>query len=180
MKEYSERFNKFLPVILKHEGNYSNNHDDAGKETYAGISRKANPRWRGWVIIDSLKPFHHKKKLYKENEELREAIYELYNENYYLPLKLDSFDNEELAIQLFDFAVNAGVKQAVKTLQRILQINADGLVGRQTINTANVTKGDLAGVYKQKRIEFYNQIALKGNNKKFLKGWLNRVESCKL
>ena len=37
------------------EGGYVNDPDDAGGETYLGISRKHNPKWDGWKKIDSFK-----------------------------------------------------------------------------------------------------------------------------
>ena len=45
---------EFEKLILA-EGGYVNDHDDAGGETYLGISRKNNPNWSGWKLIDSIK-----------------------------------------------------------------------------------------------------------------------------
>ncbi len=44
--------------VLNNEGIYSNDPDDAGGETYKGISRKANPNWDGWISIDAIKKAH--------------------------------------------------------------------------------------------------------------------------
>ena len=38
-----------------HEGGYVNDPDDAGAETYKGISRRFNPSWIGWAKIDEMK-----------------------------------------------------------------------------------------------------------------------------
>ena len=32
--------------------------------------------------------------------------------------------------------------------------------------------------YRKKRIEYYEAISAKGNNKKYLKGWVNRAKNC--
>lgn len=40
------------------EGGYCFDPDDAGGETYKGISRKANPNWDGWISIDAIKKAH--------------------------------------------------------------------------------------------------------------------------
>lgn len=37
------------------EGGYCFDPDDAGGETYKGISRRANPNWNGWISIDAIK-----------------------------------------------------------------------------------------------------------------------------
>lgn len=44
----------FKKLSIK-EGGYVNDKDDAGGETYRGISRKYNPTWQGWTMIDSYK-----------------------------------------------------------------------------------------------------------------------------
>jgi len=46
---------EILAYTLDLEGGYSNDIDDAGGETYAGISRNNFPDWYGWTIIDDLK-----------------------------------------------------------------------------------------------------------------------------
>ena len=45
----------FRLIIEGFEGNYSNDKDDPGGETYKGISRNMNKDWEGWKIIDSYK-----------------------------------------------------------------------------------------------------------------------------
>lgn len=40
------------------EGGYCFDPDDAGGETYKGISRRANPNWNGWISIDAIKKAH--------------------------------------------------------------------------------------------------------------------------
>lgn len=44
-----------LDKVLSREGGYINDPDDKGGETYKGISRKYNPDWKGWRIIDNTK-----------------------------------------------------------------------------------------------------------------------------
>ena len=47
----------FKKLSIK-EGGYVNDKDDAGGETYRGISRKYNPTWQGWTMIDSYKKYY--------------------------------------------------------------------------------------------------------------------------
>lgn len=44
----------FKKLSIK-EGGYVNDKDDAGGETYRGISRKYNPTWQGWTMIDLIR-----------------------------------------------------------------------------------------------------------------------------
>ena len=41
--------------VVKVEGSYVCDSDDSGGETYKGISRRYNPKWEGWPIIDNYK-----------------------------------------------------------------------------------------------------------------------------
>ena len=45
---------EFDKVVLA-EGGYVNDKDDNCGETYLGISRKFNPNWKGWTIVDQVK-----------------------------------------------------------------------------------------------------------------------------
>lgn len=51
MANFGDAFKK---LSIK-EGGYVNDKDDAGGETYRGISRKYNPTWQGWNMIDQYK-----------------------------------------------------------------------------------------------------------------------------
>jgi lysozyme family protein len=48
-------FDEAYLITIGIEGGYDNDPEDAGGETYKGISRKYYPDWRGWVFIDSYK-----------------------------------------------------------------------------------------------------------------------------
>ena len=75
--------------------------------------------------------------------------------------------------------VNAGISTAAKLLQEVLGITKDGIVGEQTVHTANVQK-KVCDKYKERRKEYYMAISKKGNNVKYLKGWLRRVDKTKI
>lgn len=177
-----ELFLRFIPIILNNEcgkGNgYVNDKDDSGGETIYGIVRKFYPKLEIWKSLDNIKGVREKKSYQPTEEEMNE-IFKIYYLNYYKPCLANLFNDNELGLQVFDFAVNAGVKQAIKTLQKVLRISMDGICGRQTITTANVKRGVLEA-YKMARVDFYVEISKKGNNKKFLQGWVNRVANTHL
>lgn len=118
MAHFDEEFEK---VILA-EGGYVNDPDDAGGETYLGISRKNNPKWDGWISIDQLKKYHPKdfKKLLKQTSELTAKAKRLYKENYWDVLELDDIPSQGIAHQLFDTAVNMGVSSAIRIAQQVI------------------------------------------------------------
>lgn len=147
------RFEKFIPIIFKNEGILSDNVNDKGGLTKYGISQTAYPN------LDI-------KNLTKSDAEL------IYKRDYYDSCKIDKIDNELLALHVFDMAVNAGVSRSIKLLQKLMVISADGIIGRDTINTANA--GDWANGFILARKNYYKQIAT-GRNIAFLKGWINRI-----
>lgn len=130
-----------LKKVLKNEGGYANNPNDAGGETYKGISRKNHPTWTGWISIDQIKKAHPKgfKTILEHTPELQDKVRDFYKRRFWDELCLDTCGNQELANQAFDMAVNAGVKAGVKILQKVLGIPADGILG-------NVTKKAIAKI----------------------------------
>lgn len=166
------RYDKFYKILLEAEGGWVYDTKDSGGETYKGISRVYNPKWDGWKIIDEYKKTH---KLVKgsviKDDALDELIKLFYKKNYYSPLGVDAFTDELLALSLFDFGVNAGVKPAIKLLQEVLGITEDGIAGRMTIREAN-SQPSMGQRYNEARIDAYKQMK---TFYKFGKGWVSRV-----
>lgn len=167
-----ERFEKFFNIIELVEGGYANVKDDLGKETYKGITRKNHPNLTVWSSLDRLSTLKEKK-AYTPSESELDEIKSIYHKNYYEKLKCDHYNNELLAAHIFAFGVNAGTSRAAKLLQKVLGITQDGIVGQQTIGTANIKNG-VAQCFINEILNYYNSIG-KGTQAKFLKGWLSRV-----
>ena len=110
------------------EGGYVNDKNDAGGETYLGISRKHNPTWQGWKIVDKEKQkgVSNLNKRLKSNEELIELAKHLYKEDYWDILELDDIPSQDIANQLFDTCVNCGMKTAIRIAQHILGMTVTG------------------------------------------------------
>lgn len=111
------------------EGGYVNDSDDAGGETYLGISRKNNPNWGGWKTIDSIKEIYGTKNItarLKENESLTNNAKLLYKINYWNVLELDDIPNQDIAHQLFDTCVNCGKSIAIRIAQQVLLMTVTG------------------------------------------------------
>lgn len=125
MAKFDEEFNK---VILA-EGGYVNDPDDAGGETYLGISRKNNPKWVGWEVIDDIKKKYGTKNItsrLKKDIALTNSAKLLYKQNYWDIFELDDIPSQEIAHQLFDTCVNCGKTTAIRIAQQVLMMTITG------------------------------------------------------
>ena len=125
MAKFDEEFDK---VILA-EGGYTNDSDDAGGETYLGISRKNNPKWLGWSKIDEIKKKYGTKNItsrLKKDETITTFAKHLYKEKYWDVLELDDIPSQGIAHQLFDTAVNMGVTSAIRIAQHVIGMTVTG------------------------------------------------------
>jgi len=176
------QFADALNIVLSHEGGYANVTGDRGGETYRGISRVNWPNWPGWQIVDQNKPL-------KNNQVIKNTLLENLVSIFYKIQFWDAIEADKLPSSIrplaFDFAVNSGTKTAITSLQKVLvdttgkKILIDGRIGPQTIALANQVQPKLLfDNYKQARLEFYSKIVENNpGQKKFLKGWLNRLNS---
>lgn len=186
------QFKEILKLVLDNEGYYSNHPADKGGETYAGITRKHEPNWKGWGIIDKIKLTRNIKQNEKLNEVPFNLIEDVYRNNYWNAVKGDELlaIDEMVAAHVFDFAVNAGVSRAIKTLQECVnekfsntcstQLTVDGNIGPKTLAATKSclllsSSLPLCDIYIKRRKDFYTSIG-KGNQVVFLKSWLKRVD----
>lgn len=169
------------------EGLYANNPDDKGKETYAGVARKHWPKWEGWRIIDQIKTSYGTSasvinRQAKANHNLSRMISDFYKQNFWDTLRLDLFQDQQLADSVYDFGVNSGTNRAAKYLQKAInayhkpKISEDGQIGPTTLNALHtINPIDLHTTYNNLREDFYRSIA-KGNQAQFLRSWLSRLK----
>lgn len=139
MANYNIAYNK----VIKVEGGYVNDPDDAGGETYMGISRKFNPNAKFWKLIDEIK-FKNKNitnkemnTILKKNNSIIGEIKNIYKNKYWDKLYLDNLNSQKIAEELFDTAVNMGVSVAIKILQNSLRVKTDGKMTNDLIKIIN-------------------------------------------
>lgn len=164
----------FIRKVLLSEGGskYTNDPNDSGAGTKFGISDARDGK------IDGLADLDGDGKGDKQVKELSESdAILIYKKQYYDPCKADLINDELLALHVFDFAVNSGISRAIKTLQSVIGVKADGVIGNKTLEKVN--SGDYTEAYRDARIAFYKYIGV-GKNAKFLKGWINRVNNLKV
>jgi lysozyme family protein len=101
-------------------------------------------------------------------------IQSVYRIRYWALVKGDSLP-AGVSYVVFDGAVNSGVSQSVKWLQRALGVPADGVIGPQTLNAARSHENYDALIDKICDLRLAFLKALK-TWKTFGKGWARRVE----
>lgn len=119
MANFKEAFEK----VVYNEGGYVNDPDDAGGETYMGISRRAHPNSIIWKHVDKItakyKTFKTITKYLKQNKELTKEIECIYKSDYWMKFNLDKEKSQRLANQIFDSAVNIGITATKNSLNRV-------------------------------------------------------------
>lgn len=183
----TDRATKLIDMVLSHEGGYSSGNEsqtkgDKGKETYCGISRVYNPNWKGWAIVDKHKPIKYNTVI--NDSTLKQYVRDYYHSAYYTPLKCDQFDSLLIAGHLFCHGVNAGTKTSAKLLQKAinkvygLNLSVDGIVGANTLKYSNGNKKTAVETeFINQRNQYYKSLVAKNpSQKKFLNGWLKRVQ----
>lgn len=167
--------------ILKWEGYASNDPDDPGGLTFYGIASHVYPQdVQAMAAMPKEQRLAHAKGIYRRD--------------YYDKIQGDQLERlagEELAVEVFDFAVNAGVGRAVITLQKLLNcmgafglrwpvLTQDGQVGIETLTALEKAVAGKWGrllpmLYRSQRAAFYLELGSGNPKNKFLKGWLNRT-----
>lgn len=125
MANFDEEFKKVIVV----EGGYVNDPDDAGGETYLGISRRYNPNSKMWNIIDDIKKRFGTKDInnrLKNNQEITNEVKRIYKINYWDRLELDDIPSQKIAHELFDTAVNCGVITSIRLAQQVCNMTITG------------------------------------------------------
>lgn len=152
-------FDAAFDALLGHEGGYSNNRHDPGGETMWGITRKVAMQ-EGYVGDMHIMP--------------RDFAKAVYQRKYWDAVKADSLP-DALRFAVFDAAVNSGVSQAVRWLQRALDVGDDGILGPLTLQAAQRcnpvrTAATLNGI----RLDFMTSLPTWGQ---FGRGWARRIAS---
>jgi len=157
----SARFDACMPFIFKAEGGYSDTPGDPGGPTNFGIT------------LATLKAYEGNPNLTAQDvKNLTPATAkEIYRSNYWNRMQCGALP-AGLDLEVFDFGVNAGPGEAVKALQRIVGVTADGSIGPITLAAIGQFKPrDLISQYSEARLAYYKGL----NNPEFEQGWTARV-----
>jgi len=156
---YTDLFNRCIEIVLRNEGGYVNHPNDPGGETNMGIAKKFYPD----LDIKNLTRNH--------------AI-QIYHSDYWNKMNLLGIYDENLVLHIFDMGVNAGIRTAIKIVQRIVEAQADGIIGPESTRLINEYPLNITPLYISERKKYYFDLARrKPELQVFLSGWLNRIDN---
>lgn len=146
-------FDQCFDKLINSEGGYVSDPRDPGGETKFGISKRAYPQLdiKALTLSDA------------------KAIY---LRDYWQRARCDEIPSG-LAYLVFDAAVNSGIGQSIRFLQRAVGVADDGVIGPLTLNAiARLDTESLCARFCGQRLDFMAQLS---NFGVFGKGWVRRV-----
>ena len=164
-----EKIEKYGKFCRSWEGRWSRNPNDKGGATMKGVTYKTYCDYR--KAKNRPKP---------SLTDLRRITVEEWNDvlrwGYWDRIKADKIKDEWVTYLLVDCVWMSGLGY-VKQVQKLLDLEADGIIGTKTLSKINSKKGEeLFELLWHQREKFFRSIGT-GNNAVFLKGWLRRLKS---
>ena len=183
---------KLIPYILKWEGGFVNDPTDRGGATNKGVT------------IATYEAYCRQKRLPRPTVEQLKNIpdahwREIVKTMFWDKWKADEIHSQKVANILVDWVWLSGV-HGIKKPQALLGVTTDGIVGNKTISAVNFADPDelFSALYKE-RVKFINAMVsrsivayekkigrkatekelLKYTQKRFLSGWMNRLNDIK-
>ena len=157
-----ENYPQALKQVLKYEGGYVDHPKDPGGPTNKGVTQAVYDNWRKSqnLSIQSVRAI--------ADSEVAAIYKNLYWDRISGDLLPSGVD-----FAVFDFAVNSGVSRAAKTLQAVVGVTQDGVIGPATIQA---TKTYIAMTVTNKRLAFMQSLSIWST---FGKGWSARIADVK-
>lgn len=149
------KFNKAFKKLIGHEGGYVNHPDDPGGETKYGISKRSYPDEDiAGMTLDRARL--------------------IYFRDYWTRAGSDKLPHPVDFLQ-FDAAVNSGVGNATRWLQRAVGTVEDGVLGPITLAAVQVLHPyELAAKVSSVRLDFMTNLSTWPT---FGRGWAKRIAS---
>tara|TARA_B100000929_G_C15511743_1_gene421153 strand:- start:32541 stop:33092 length:552 start_codon:yes stop_codon:yes gene_type:complete len=151
--------------VIGHEGSFQNDRKDRGNWT-TGVVGQGELKGTKYGVSAMSYP-----DLDIKNLTLQEAK-EIYYQDFWLRVKGDSL-HSALAYQLFDSAINHGIGNAIRMLQRAVEVTDDGRVGPMTLRAIDMIGiDDVLKYFNAERIDFFTKIS---TFNQYGRGWMRRV-----
>tara|TARA_R110000824_G_scaffold96754_1_gene231456 strand:- start:117 stop:590 length:474 start_codon:yes stop_codon:yes gene_type:complete len=154
-------FDGAIGTVLEHEGGYVNDAEDPGGETKFGISKRSYPD----VNIATLTEVEAR---------------DIYRRDFWDAGKYYRIDDQAVAGKVFDLAVNMGIRQANKLIQRAVRAASgrelvdDGILGPLSFGAINLSPPAMVLAALRSEAAGYYRLL---DKPRFLRGWLNRAYS---
>ena len=151
--------------LIGHEGKFTDNRADRGNWT-SGRVGVGELKGTKFGISAMTYPYLDIKSLTLEQAK------DIYLRDFWLRAGADQYDGA-IGYQVFDAAVNHGIENAVRILQRAVRVADDGDVGPLTLKAVQaMSVTDVLMRFNAHRIRFYTKLS---TWLEFGKGWMNRV-----
>jgi lysozyme family protein len=191
-------FDAAFSITMGHEGRYSNDPDDPGRETFMGISRVYNPSWSGWKVIDQLKKEVGFPGNLNRSNVLKQDVRDFYKARYWDGFWGDRILHQKIANEMFDTGVNLGMSRAVIFLQTGLNalnrderlykdLDEDGEMGPSTFGALQkLCKSTPDGSVLLKILNvlqgsyYISRMRRSTRKEKYARGWFKRVDISKI
>lgn len=159
-------FYEFAPLLHSLEKGVADHKEDKGGFTVDGVT------------LSTFRQFYGS---HKTEADLRNISTFQWNNimksGYWDKCKADQIDNQKIAEIIADWCVNSGTAR-IRDVQTILGVKPDGIVGPKTL--AVINGADQRVMYDRIRMAreqwYHKRVQIDPSQKKFLKGWLNRLE----
>ena len=158
-------FDTAFDRVFTNEGGFTEDRDDRGNWT-SGIVGQGELKGTKFGISAMTYPALDIRNLTKAEAK------DIYRVDWWWALDMDKF-RPAMSYQMFDAALNHGMRSASKMLQRAVGVTADGVIGPQTRGTVSTTDlDDVLLTFLAERLEFMTHIRTWG---KYSKGWARRI-----
>lgn len=152
-------FDQVFERCMGHEGGYVNNPKDPGGETNWGVTI-GTARANGYT--GSMRHM------------TRDQAKAIYRKAFWERAKCHQY-HSAIGFQLFDMAINHGIGNAIRMLQRAVGVADDGVVGNITLAAINLRSiDDVIVLMNAERLDFYSKLSTLPT---FGRGWIRRTAS---
>lgn len=164
-------FKMIMTWLAGYEGGYVNHPKDPGGATNRGVTQRVYDAYRR---AQGNQPQSVRHLLDEEHDEI-------YLQQYWNPVWGNQLPHG-IDASVFDMAVHSGVSRAMKTLQRLLGVSADGVIGFITMTALQKATGTADGLikliksYNERRHAFLKRLKTYAT---FGTGWRRRVIGAK-
>lgn len=153
-------YEQAITQVFKDEGGYTNDPHDPGGPTNWGITiEDARMYWKPDATADDVKTMP------------KSVAEDIYEKHYATPIDYNALP-AGVDYAVLDYAINSGISRAVKTLQRVVGTNQDGVIGPLTLNAVHASNSGVVidAIYNQ-RLSFLKSLSTWPN---FGRGWTVR------
>lgn len=149
-------FEKAMITIFRTEGECGYDPDDSGGYTCYGVSQKNNPE----VDVRNITRADAEDIAYKK---------------YYTQYNIDKLPDTSRG-NVFILGWAGGTVTGIRRFCKFLGIPQHDKIDDTVVSAAANYPGDIHNDFLDNQQQFYIDVSKRGNNKKFLKGWMNRVQ----